>query len=87
MGVWYPDWILAPKIAGLGITLPQAGCFLAFWFVNVLVVWKGIDTIRVLLNVKDPLEPDEYIISVCIWDRELARLLTEKFEVLWAGAA
>ena len=36
LGVWYPDWILAPKIAGLGITLPQAGCFLAFWFVNVL---------------------------------------------------
>jgi len=45
-----------------------------------------IDGERVLLNVKDPLEPEEYIISVCVWDRELATLLTEKFETLWAGA-
>ena len=45
-----------------------------------------IDGERVLLNVKDPLDPEEYIISVCVWDRELAQLLTEKFEVLWASA-
>ena len=45
-----------------------------------------IDGERVLLNVKDPLEPDEYIISVCVWDRELAALLTQKFETLWAEA-
>jgi hypothetical protein len=45
-----------------------------------------IDGERVLLNVKDPLAPDEYIISVCVWDSELARLLTDKFEVLWASA-
>ena len=45
-----------------------------------------IDGERVLLNVKDPLDPDEYIISVCVWDRTLADLLTEKFEVLWASA-
>jgi hypothetical protein len=45
-----------------------------------------IDGERVLLNVKDPLEPDEYIISVAVWDRALAALLTEKFEVLWSGA-
>ena len=45
-----------------------------------------IDGERVLLNLKDPLEPDEYIISVAVWDIALAQLLTEKFEVLWAGA-
>jgi hypothetical protein len=45
-----------------------------------------IDGERVLLNVKDPLDPDEYIISVCVWDTELARLLTERFETLWAAA-
>jgi nucleobase:cation symporter-1, NCS1 family len=53
--IWFPDWASAPNIDGLGITLPQASCFLAFWFVNVLVVWNGIDTIRVLLNIKAPL--------------------------------
>jgi NCS1 family nucleobase:cation symporter-1 len=55
LGVWYPEWATAPKIAGLDITLPQAACFLAFWFINVLVVWNGIDTIRVLLTIKAPL--------------------------------
>jgi NCS1 family nucleobase:cation symporter-1 len=53
--VWFPEWQDAAKIAGLGITAPQLGCFLAFWFLNVLVVWNGIDTIRVLLNIKAPI--------------------------------
>jgi NCS1 family nucleobase:cation symporter-1 len=55
LAVWLPAWREAPPVAGLGITWPQAGCFLAFWFLNVLVVWRGIDTIRVLLNIKAPL--------------------------------
>jgi NCS1 family nucleobase:cation symporter-1 len=55
LAVWFPEWNTAPRIPGLGITAPQAGCFLAFWSVNVLVVWRGIDTIRVLLNIKAPL--------------------------------
>jgi NCS1 family nucleobase:cation symporter-1 len=55
LAVWFPSWAQAPPVAGLDITWPQAGCFLAFWFLNVLVVWRGIDTIRVLLNIKAPL--------------------------------
>jgi NCS1 family nucleobase:cation symporter-1 len=55
LAVWIPSWREAPPIAMLDITWPQAGCFLAFWFVNVWVVWRGIDTIRVLLNIKAPL--------------------------------
>jgi NCS1 family nucleobase:cation symporter-1 len=55
LSVWFPQWTHAPSIAGLGITIPQAFCFVTFWIVNVLVVWQGIDTIRVLLNVKAPL--------------------------------
>jgi NCS1 family nucleobase:cation symporter-1 len=55
LAVWIPEWTEAPLIAGLDITGPQAGCFVAFWFLNILVVWRGIDTIRVLLNIKAPL--------------------------------
>jgi NCS1 family nucleobase:cation symporter-1 len=55
LAVWFPSWRDAPHIAGLDISWPQAGCFLAFWFLNVWVVWRGIDTIRVLLNIKAPL--------------------------------
>src|SRR5438132_2577566 len=55
LAVWFPSWREASPLAGLDITGPQAGCFLAFWFLNILVVWRGIDTIRVLLNIKAPL--------------------------------
>jgi len=53
--VWFPEWHDAAPLPGLGITLPQAGCFLAFWLVNLAVVWRGIDSIRLLLNIKAPL--------------------------------
>src|SRR5205085_1231965 len=39
----------------LGITLPQLVCFMFFWGINILVVYKGIDCIRWLLNIKAPL--------------------------------
>ena len=39
----------------LGISAGQMGCFLLFWAVNMVVIWRGIDTIRVLLNIKAPL--------------------------------
>ncbi|MBI4376326.1 MAG: NCS1 family nucleobase:cation symporter-1 [Elusimicrobia bacterium] len=38
-----------------GISLPQLVCFLLFWSVNMLVIYKGIESIRVLLNIKAPL--------------------------------
>src|ERR1019366_593200 len=41
--------------AAFGITLPQFVCFLFFWGINMAVIYRGIDTIRVLLNFKAPL--------------------------------
>jgi NCS1 family nucleobase:cation symporter-1 len=55
LAVWFPSWAQERPLAGLDIPMSQAACFLAFWFLNVLVVWCGIDTIRVLLNIKAPL--------------------------------
>jgi NCS1 family nucleobase:cation symporter-1 len=55
VALWFPASTEAQPISGLDITWPQAACFLAFWFVNILVVWRGIETIRVLLNIKAPL--------------------------------
>jgi NCS1 family nucleobase:cation symporter-1 len=55
LSVWFPAWKSASPISGLGITAPQLGCFLAFWLLNMLVVWKGIESIRLLLNIKAPL--------------------------------
>jgi len=55
LSLWLPAWKSAPPLPGLGITLPQAGCFLAFWLLNIVVVWRGIESIRLLLNIKAPL--------------------------------
>ncbi|HLW36735.1 MAG TPA: cytosine permease, partial [Chthoniobacterales bacterium] len=43
----------APTV--LGITFAQFVCFMFFWGINMLVVYKGIDCIRWLLNIKAPL--------------------------------
>jgi NCS1 family nucleobase:cation symporter-1 len=54
MSVFVPAWG-ASSSSALGITLSQFLCFLFFWGINMLVVYKGIDCIRWLLNIKAPL--------------------------------
>ena len=39
----------------LGVTGGQFLCFLLFWGINMWVIYRGIDTIRFLLNIKAPL--------------------------------
>src|SRR5580700_9598311 len=39
----------------LGITGPQFLAFMIFWGINMLVIYAGIDSIRILLNIKAPL--------------------------------
>jgi NCS1 family nucleobase:cation symporter-1 len=52
--------VFFPSLGGaagnaFGITLPQFICFLFFWAINMFVIYKGIDSIRILLNIKAPL--------------------------------
>jgi NCS1 family nucleobase:cation symporter-1 len=53
--VYVPAWQGLPRLPGVGISLPQLACFLAFWGLNLLVVCRGIESVRLLLNVKAPL--------------------------------
>ena len=53
--VYVPAWQSLPRLPAVGINLSQAACFLAFWALNLLIIWRGIDSVRVLLNVKAPL--------------------------------
>jgi NCS1 family nucleobase:cation symporter-1 len=55
LAVWAPSLEQAAKLPGLGISLPELVCFLGFWGVNMFVIHKGVESIRVLLNVKAPL--------------------------------
>lgn len=55
MAVFFPTWERTSDIAGLGINGMELACFLLFWGINMVVIYRGIDTIRFLLNIKAPL--------------------------------
>jgi NCS1 family nucleobase:cation symporter-1 len=55
LGVFVPSLVAGEVMPMLGITLVQLVCFLFFWGINLWVIYRGIDTIRVLLNIKAPL--------------------------------
>ena len=55
LGVFFHSLAASPPIHGLGISAPQLLSFLFFWGINMLVVYKGIDCIRWLLNIKAPI--------------------------------
>jgi NCS1 family nucleobase:cation symporter-1 len=53
--IYYPSWNDLSALPGVGINSVQLACFLAFWSINMLVVLCGIESIRLLLNIKAPL--------------------------------
>jgi NCS1 family nucleobase:cation symporter-1 len=55
LGVFLPRIMTDPLIGSLGISTIQLLCFLFFWGINMFVVYKGINCIRWLLNIKAPL--------------------------------
>jgi len=55
VSVFVPSLAAGHVLPVLGITFSQFSCFLFFWAINMGVVYMGIDSIRVLLNIKAPL--------------------------------
>ena len=41
-----PEWV--------GVSLVQFACFMLFWFMNIGLIWKGINSIRILEHVAAP---------------------------------
>jgi len=41
-----PEWV--------GVSLVQFGCFMLFWAMNIWLIWKGINSIRILEHVAAP---------------------------------
>ena len=54
IAIYVPSWDLQPAWFA-GINTPQFFCFLFFWGINMLVIYKGIESIRFLLKIKAPL--------------------------------
>lgn len=55
LAVAVPAWKAMAPISWLGITGPQLGAFLLFWAINMVVIYRGIESIRILLLIKAPL--------------------------------
>jgi NCS1 family nucleobase:cation symporter-1 len=53
--VFIPAIAKGAALPVLGINAAQFLCFLIFWAINMWVIYRGIDTIRFLLNIKAPL--------------------------------
>ena len=54
LAIYFPAWEKLDP-AFLGINAPQLACFLFFWAINMFVIYKGVESIRILLNIKAPL--------------------------------
>jgi NCS1 family nucleobase:cation symporter-1 len=52
---FYPSWDSLTPLPWIGINSAKLICFLFFWSINMLVIYKGIESIRILLNIKAPL--------------------------------
>lgn len=50
-----PTWDKLGTLPYIDINAAQLGCFLLFWAINMWVVIAGIESIRLLLNIKAPL--------------------------------
>ena len=55
LAVFWPAIAAGSTDNFLGITGVQFACFLFFWGINMWVIYRGIDTIRLILNFKAPL--------------------------------
>ncbi len=55
MKEFVPSWGELAPLPLVDINAAQLGCFLFFWLINMLVIYKGIESIRILLNIKAPL--------------------------------
>src|SRR5262245_27105990 len=53
--VFIKSWQDLEPLPHLGINAAQLRCFLFFWLINMFVIYKGIESIRILLNIKAPL--------------------------------
>ena len=53
--IFKPVWATGNWHRYLGVTGPQFAAYGAFWLINMIVIFAGIESIRWLLNIKAPL--------------------------------
>lgn len=59
-GLYVPLVTIFPSLAGTpelfaGVNAAQFGCFIVFWAVNMWIIWRGIESIRIFMNLATPI--------------------------------
>lgn len=52
--IYVPAWDSLPTLLA-GLNIAQFACFMFFWGINMFVIYRGIESIRFLLDIKAPL--------------------------------
>jgi nucleobase:cation symporter-1, NCS1 family len=55
LAIFFPGMAKLAPLPHLDKNAAELCCFLAFWLINMFVIYKGIESIRLLLNIKAPL--------------------------------
>src|SRR6187399_1852312 len=55
LSVFWPALAEGTPRGFIGISASQLLCFLLFWSINMVVIYRGIESIRLLLSIKAPL--------------------------------
>jgi NCS1 family nucleobase:cation symporter-1 len=55
LAIYFESIKQAPVVPLLDKNVAELACFLFFWAINIFVIFRGIDSIRILLNIKAPL--------------------------------
>ena len=55
LAVFIPSLLELEQLPIIAINAAQLACFLLFWAINMVVIYKGVESIRILLNFKAPL--------------------------------
>jgi NCS1 family nucleobase:cation symporter-1 len=53
--LYHPAWADPNLPVKFGVNEPQFICFMSFWLINMAVIFAGINSIRILLDIKAPL--------------------------------
>lgn len=54
LGVMLGDALVGPDLPGLGINAGELGCFVLFWVLQLVVIYRGVESIRLLETIAAP---------------------------------
>lgn len=54
LGALFGDALVGPDLPGLGINAGELGCFVLFWVLQLVIIYRGVESIRLLETAAAP---------------------------------